>query len=383
MISINPSEMKECLPYDNIEFGKAMQRLLTHPLLPEMVKKLLPDLPVQEFLKLGQKVETVENFQSAIISRVIHSLLKLTCRGLSTSGFESLSKDQRYLLLSNHRDIICDPSLLTNCLHLEGHRTPKICLGDNLLVNSLVKDLVKMNKGLIVKRNLPVRELLKCSIGLSEILHQQIEEKIDSVWLAQREGRAKDGNDETHPGILKMLALAGQGNLIDRLFSLHIVPVAISYEFDPCDLLKAHELFFTKQNKTYQKEKDEDLISMTTGILGFKGRIHVSIGEEITETLEQARKLDSKKNQLEFIAKTISRKIHLNYKNWPSNYIAFDLLEGKDRMKSFYSATEKDEFLTRMKKKMTDLRIKQSEFDAIQIYFLKIYANPVANAIQA
>ncbi len=382
MKSLTDAEAKDCQPYNDTEFLQGMKRLLSHPALPKIVGTLLPKVSFENFLRIAHEIKTVEDFQAKLISTAIHSILGRTSNGLSISGFEKLSKKGPSLFISNHRDIICDPSLFTNCLYLNGHKTPKICLGDNLLVNPLVTDLVKMNKGIIVKRNLPMRELMKWSVTLSHLIREQIENGIDSVWIAQREGRAKDGCDQTHPGVIKMLALSGDGSIANRLLKLHIIPIAISYEFDPCDAIKARELYLKASTGTYQKAPLEDLVSMTTGIDGYKGRIHIAVGNEINEALEKIDLTESKKDQISSIVHEIDRQIYLNYKNWPTNYIAYDLLEGKNQMQAFYSDGEKTRFVERMHKRLNDLKLSPSDTESVKTYYLKNYANSVVNALK-
>jgi hypothetical protein len=238
-----------------------------------------------------------------------------------------------------------------------------------------------MNKGITVKRNLSTRELFKWSLLLSQLIQQQIIEKIDSIWIAQREGRAKDGNDLTQPGVLKMLTLADKSPFLDQIKKLHIVPVAISYEYDPCDFLKARELYITATQESYKKSPGEDTQSMILGVKGHKGKIHIQIGLEINSAIEKANQASSKRDQVIIIAEEIDAQIHKNYKNWPSNFIAFDLLEGKGSMKEFYSEEKKAEFLERMENQLSLLQASPSELDLIRPFFLKSYANSVKNSL--
>ncbi len=376
-------ERNECKPYTNDEFPLAMNRLSQNPDLPKLIQFVFPETSVQEFLKFAKNIKSTEDFQKRVISKAIQNILNQTSDGLSVSGLENCSLEKKYLFLSNHRDILCDPALCTNSLLSHGYQTPKICLGDNLLTHPLIIDLVKMNKGVTVKRNLPPRELLKHSLILSKFIYEQITENLDSVWIAQREGRAKDGNDLTHPGVLKMLTLAGDEPILEQMKKLHIIPVAISYEYDPCDILKAREIYLKATHGTYQKTAHEDTKSIITGIQGYKGKVHINFGKELNEDIELARQHPLKRDQILAVSRVIDRQIHRNYKNWPSNFIAFDLIENNDSMKSNYSTEEKEKFITRLKSQLSLLEEADSDKNKIERLILEAYAFPVKNAISA
>ena len=274
---ITEEALREISPYDDEEFRAAMKRVLASPLVAVIAKTYFPEIPVAEFISFAAQMRTIEEFQEKIIGPAIASMLKLTSGGQTISGPDGLSRYKRYTFISNHRDILLDSALFTRSVFLEGFGTPKICLGDNLLTDAWVVDLIKMNKGITVKRNLPPRELLRWSHVLSEAIRRQVLGGIDSVWIAQREGRAKDGNDHTHPGVIKMLTLTGEGSFLERAADVHLVPVAISYEYDPSDILKARELHITETEGSYHKAPGEDLRAMAEGISGFKGRIHIQV----------------------------------------------------------------------------------------------------------
>jgi len=377
---ITDQELKESLPYDEAGFQSGMNRLIYHPLLPVIVESVFPTHTLENFQKFLKTIQNVESFQREVISKAISAILQQSSTELSISGLDNISPHRKYLYVSNHRDIICDPALFTNALFLHGYGTPKICLGDNLLTDQLIIDLVKMNKGITVRRNLPPRELLRSSIVLSDLISQQILENIDSVWIAQREGRAKDGNDQTHPGILKMLTLTGKGSFLDRIQDLHIVPVSISYEYDPCDIFKAREYHILSNQGSYHKAPLEDTVSMISGIQGFKGRIHIAVGKEIRNQLNHPGTLDSKRDQINLVVSEIDRQIQGNYRNWPSNYIAFDLLEDKNSMSNEYTLEKKAAFVERMEKSLATLSVSELDRRGIRQKYLEGYANSVRNA---
>jgi hypothetical protein len=374
-------EIKELMPYNPEEFQNALQRLLNNPSLAKVVELYFPQVPLENFVAMADKIKNTKEFQQKVISTSICSVLQQTSGGLTLSGLENYSPEKKRLFISNHRDIICDPALFTNAIFLAGHDTPKICLGDNLLTHPIVTDLVKMNKGLTVKRNLSPRELLKWSLTLSEIIHQEIEEGIDSVWIAQREGRAKDGNDCTHPGVIKMLTLGGTGSFEEKMRKLHIVPVSISYEYDPCDVLKSRELYINAAQGHYTKGADEDTKSMITGIKDYKGRIHIQVGTELNAELDGAEQVSPKKNQINIVVKAIDLQIQQNYKNWPSNFIAYDLLNGATLNRDLYSKEQYEEFVERMEKRLSPFKENPDEYQGIRQFFLQSYANSVKNAL--
>ena len=381
---ITEEALREISPYDDEEFRTAMKRVLASPLVAVIARNYFPEIPVPDFLRFAAQLPTIEKFQEKIIGPAIASMLKQTSTGQTIAGLEGLDRSKKFTFVSNHRDILLDSAIFSRSAFLEGHGTPKICLGDNLLTDPWVVDLIKMNKGITVKRNLPPRELLKWSHVLSEAIRRQVRAGIDSVWIAQREGRAKDGNDHTHPGVIKMLTLTGDGSFLERAVAAHLVPVAISYEFDPNDIFKARELYITATEGSYHKAPGEDLQAMAEGIRGFKGRIHIQVGNEITEEVLNNQQGRSKSEQIHFVAEEIDRQIHANYRNWPSNYIAYDLLEGVTTMSENYSSGEKKEFLDRigrMETRLAALSVPSGATEAIRRHCLEIYANPVRNGI--
>jgi hypothetical protein len=385
----NP-DFKDIEPYSKAEFSQGLIRILENPALPAIFKALFPDRKLHEFVQLLGTIKSVNDFQGSIISDAVNSILRFTSQGLTISGLNHHDPGKKCLYISNHRDIICDPAFLTNALYVQNYGTPKICLGDNLLTHPLVIDLVKMNKGVTVKRNLPPRELLKFSFALSTYIYNQISEKTDSVWIAQREGRAKDGNDKTQSGILKMLTMAGEGDFIHRIKGLNIAPVSISYEYDPCDALKARELYLTHVVGTYKKGPLEDIVSIRTGIQGNKGRVHINIGRSLNTTLDETFKSAetpfgsplNKREQVTLVANLLDQQIQKNFKNWPSHFIAYDLLTGSDQMKAHYSNEEESSFLERMEIQLKSIELKADALPQVRQIFLESYANSVRNSLK-
>jgi len=378
---LGEAEIQAIAPYSDLQFQQALKRVLEHPGFASMAHTYFPGISPPQLRAKAEKMKTIYDFQSGFINELILMLQKQTTSGVTLAGGETRPKDRSYLYFSNHRDIILDPAIFTRAIFGDGFRTPQICLGDNLLTNPLVIDLVKMNKAITVKRNLAARELLHWSHSLSQWIRLQITEDKDSVWIAQREGRAKDGNDETQPSVLKMLTLSGTGDFIDRLLELHIIPVAISYEYDPSDLEKARELSIVERHGKYQKATGEDLMAMTRGIHSFKGGIHIQLGEEISTLLEKARAKANKNEQARSVAAYLDQCIQSQYRNWPSNFIAYDRFHQSDRFKNSYSKEKEEEFMERMEGRLKELD-SSDDTETIREYFLSMYARPVANQLR-
>jgi hypothetical protein len=386
MRGVNEADLQEINHLPDEDVPAALERLLQSPISEIVRANYFPSLTVEEFRAKIRRLPSSAEFQKQVVAPAIDAMLARTSDGFSVSGFERNPKWARYVYISNHRDILCDPALFTYAMVRNGWDAPLICLGDNLLVAPWITDLIKVNRGVTVKRNLSQRELLRWSHALSELLSRAVTRKQASVWIAQREGRAKDGNDQTHPGVIKMLSLASAApgsddSLIGRIEGLHFVPLAVSYEYDPNDSFKALELHLSSQPEGYQKKPGEDVRSMAMGIQGEKGRIHIEIGTEIIEAIHRARALESRKEQVNLIAGEIDRQIHLHYKLWPSNYIAYDLLREQQRS-GLYTDAEKRDFRERMESQLKLIPDLGHGMEAVRQWFLQMYARPVENRIR-
>lgn len=369
-------QFQDIRPYHDDEVRPVIDTLLSNPAfissiasfaLPKLYR-WLPD--VARFLthrKLAAQlngVNTVKSMQGVIASYMDQMIEKTTSK-LTNSGIENLSREKSYLFVSNHRDIAMDPAFVNYMLYHAGFNTMFIAIGDNLLKRPFVSDLMRLNKSFIVKRSLKGRDLLKSSKQLSEYIHYLVENK-DNVWIAQREGRAKDGVDRTDTALLKMLSMARRElGLKESLGALHIVPVSISYEFDPCDTLKADELYQKKELGAYQKDEKSDINSIVQGMIGFKGHVHVAFGEEICLESDDA----------DAAAALIDRQVVSNYLLQPSNYFALEKLRANDPefAKDIAPSTEavNDASIAEMQK-----RLDQAPPN-IRPYLLQMYANPV------
>ena len=291
---------------------------------------------------------------------------------------------RRFTFISNHRDIVLDSAILDVLLYDAGFKTTcEIAIGDNLLSLPWVKDLVRVNKSFIVERNLPMREMLMASKRLAEYMHFVIEEKNDNVWIAQREGRSKDSNDRTQEAVLKMMTMGGTGSLADRLTQLHLVPLSISYEFDPCDYLKAKEFQQRRDIPGWKKGPQDDLVNMKTGILGYKGRIHYHAAPCIDDFLDSLDADLPKNDFYRIVAAHIDREIHRNYRLYPVNYLAMDMLAGNNAHAAHYSEDDKVRFEQYLATQIDKIDLKDKDEAFLRERILTMYAHPAINYLAA
>lgn len=364
--------------YHDEEVQPVLQSISQHPMMKSLIEYTFPDYSEDQIKDLFNNVHTIRDFQSKIIYITLKRVLENSSEGLFGSGFEKLDPNTSYLFISNHRDILLDTSLLNVLLLENGKIMTGSAVGDNLVQKQLFMDLAKLNRNFIVKRNISPRELLQSSKTLSEYMYSLINEENRSVWIAQREGRTKDGNDATHPGLLKMIGMAcDEASVMDYFKKLRIVPVTISYEYDPTDKLKMPQLMAKMAEETYIKDKNEDFINLMSGIVGQKKRIHIQIGDVLNEELTHIQNETTNVNkQIQMVSKVIDEQIIANYKLWPTNYIAFDLLNNTNRFANEYSDKEKQLFLRRLELKVDKCN------EAMVDTFLEMYANPVVNKLK-
>jgi len=374
---------EEIRPYRDAEMQEVFDRLLSDPQFCGVLSIVMPDVPKEALKEKFRSFKTISEFQKKIIYNVVREVAKKSAVSLDLSGFKYLDKSSSYTFISNHRDIILDSAFLDILLIDKGLETFEIAIGDNLLIYPWIKDLVRLNKSFIVKRDLPVRQQLIASMELSSYIHYTIKEKKQSIWLAQREGRAKDSNDITQESVLKMLNLGGTGSVLENLASIQIVPVSISYEYDPCDYLKAREMQIKRDNPDYKKTVQDDLLNMQTGIMGLKGRVFFKISSCISDELLKMEPGMHKNELFAKIANLIDRHVHVNYHLYPGNYIATDLLDGLDCFSNSYSTKEKENFVLYLKQQLDKIDLKEKDEDFLTKRMLEMYANPLKNKIEA
>lgn len=369
-------------PLEDEDVKQAIQELLVDPGFMYAVKYIIPDLDWNEFSSEMLTYNTKFDFQSKMIAPTVWALANKTSSGITSSGWENIDENS-HLIISNHRDIILDAGLLNILRNEKGLATTEIAIGDNLLIHPWIEKLVRLNKSFLVKRGVSVRQMLEVSSHMSEYIHYVINEKKESVWLAQREGRAKDSNDRTQESVLKMLALsAPAGGFIERIKSLNILPLSISYEYDPCDYLKAMEFQLKRDNPEYKKAQIDDLRNMEIGLLGFKGKIHFRFGKEINDKLSAVELLD-KKERTSAVAQIIDREIHLNYEFYPCNYIANDLLTNSTKYKEFYTEAQEIEFKEYLEKQIGKINLDNKDIPFLRTKILEMYSNTLKNYLIA
>lgn len=364
-------------PYEDHEVQTVFNRLKNEESFLKLIGFLYPDSPPTLFLDSLKNVSTIRQFQEEVISAYVIDIIDKTTNGVSVEGLDNLNQDVAHLFISNHRDIILDPAILNVLLFKNGANTTEIAIGDNLLIYPWITDLVKLNRTFIVKRNLPLKQMLESSRLLSQYIRYTLTEKKHSIWIAQREGRSKDGNDRTQVSLLKMLNISGQESIMKNFKQLNIVPVSISYEFDPCDYLKAKEFQLKRDDPNYQKTKDDDLMHMGTGLRGRKGRVHFAFGKPLQEELNPIDALTVKNDQFSALAEIIDSHVHQNYKLWPSNYIAWDIFNNSCQHSDKYSDEEKAIFLEYVEDHIS--RIPEMDRDFIFNSLMEMYANPLEN----
>ncbi|MBR9998315.1 MAG: 1-acyl-sn-glycerol-3-phosphate acyltransferase [Cyclobacteriaceae bacterium] len=377
MIDVN--NFDEIRPYQDQEVQNVIKELIQQDFFVPLIKKLYPETDPERIRHSFSRVASIHDFQTKVIYPILKKLLGNTSDGITFSGFEKLEKDRAHLFISNHHDIVLDPSVLNVLLFEQQFHTTKVAIGDNLLTKNWIKDLARLNKSFIVHRTPPMKLSYYYSHRLSNFIKTSILNENESIWIAQRQGRAKDGNDVTQVSLLKMLAYGGDENKFAYLHSLNFLPLAISYEYDPCDVLKVKELVAKERSRDFQKSAKDDIISMVTGLTGYKGKIHVSLGKPLDKEFDDIMQHETSKEQYSSLAAIIDEQIQSIIKLWPTNYIAYDLLMNMDMYKESYSLDEKQSFLDYVNKRLNSADLNDPES---RIKFLSIYANPVKNKIR-
>lgn len=365
-------------PYYDSEINEAILNVKNHPMMKAMMGFTFPDVADAVWKEQLSKTHSIRDFQCNFIYHTIQKVLEKSSDGLTTSGFEKLEKGESYLFVSNHRDIVLDTTLLNVALFEHGLVMTASAIGDNLVQKDFLNTLAKMNRNFLVQRGLSPREMLQSSKNLAEYIGHLVQHENRSVWIAQREGRTKDGNDATNPGVLKMLAMGSdEANLMDYFKKLKVVPVSISYEYDPTDVLKIPQLLAETNNEVYVKEKNEDFMTLLSGIMGQKKRIHIHIGDVLDQEIDTIKnEFDNNNKQIQALAQVIDDSILSTYKLWPTNYIAYDILNKTEAYAKYYTENEKSLFERRL-----DMRIDAENPVALQ-GLLDMYANPVANKLK-
>lgn len=374
-----PKEFDDIRPFEPEELPEVYNRLLDNQQFQRILSYFYPDVPLEKIGARMRACTTNLDFQKVFGYEFVTFVLNQAAKSWDMDH-SAISPEHNYTFMSNHRDIVLDSAILSKLLiDAEFKTTCEIAIGDNLLSLPWVKDLVRVNKSFIVKRSASFREMLTSSKTLSKYMHFAIQEKKENIWIAQREGRAKDSDDRTSESILKMMSMGGEGSIVERLTQLHIVPMTISYEYDPCDYLKAAEFQLKRDNPDWKKGPQDDIISMQTGIMGYKGHVHYHCSPCIDEYLQT---LDSEmpKNELyATIVRHIDREIHRHYRLFPNNYIAHDLLTGTDEQTAHYQPADKVNFERYLAEQLEKITVPQPDIAFLRERILTMYANPLRN----
>ena len=369
-------------PFEPSELPEVFDRLLQNEQFLQVLAYLYPGVPKEAIGMKMHQCRTNLDFQKAFCYDFLKNLLAKASLGI-TADFHNIDVKKRHTFVSNHRDIVLDSALLhVELIDAGSDTTTEIAIGDNLLKLPWVKDIVRLNKSFIVERSLPMRQMLMASKRLSDYMHFVIAEKNDNVWIAQREGRAKNSDDRTQEAILKMMTMGGEGTIAERLKALHIVSLAISYEFDPCDWLKAREMQLRRDVADWKKGPMDDVISMQTGIMGYKGHIHYHCAPCIDQWIDSLPADMSKTDFYAAVAQHIDHEIWRGYRLYPSNYVALDLLRGNNDMASHYTEADRtafEKYLEGQLAKINDLPNADSAF--LRERMLEMYANPAINQL--
>lgn len=383
-----PAEFDEIRPYDTGEVQQAFNELLADRQFSTMLRGIVPWLPkslrnaVLKMAFIG--VKSPLDFQKRFMKPIVRHIIRKHTDGC-TFDDNCLPRDfsLRYTFVSNHRDIVLDSALLDVMLVEAGYPTTvEIGIGDNLLIYPWIKRLVRMNKAFTVRRGLTPKEMLRSSQIMSRYIHYAVTQKHENIWIAQREGRAKDSDDRTQDSVLKMLAMGGEGKPIDSLREINIVPLTISYEFDPCDYLKAQEFQQKRDNPAFKKSRQDDLDNMKTGIFGYKGRVHYHCAAPINTWIDELGDLP-KTEFFAALSKRIDRELHANYRLFPCNYIALDELEETKKYAQHYTEADKKRFEDYIKGQLEKVKIANSDVKFLRERMLTMYANPLRNYLKA
>ena len=376
-----PAEFEKMRSLEDDEVRGAVLSLLNDPAFVKIVKGVIKGVPIWVHKLYTKRFKTVNSFQKGMICPFLVRILKKATTGF-TNDFTALPQDREdFIFLSNHRDIVLDSAYLDYILLLSDRKSVEIGIGNNLLIHPWIETLVRLNRSFIVNRSATAAELLESSRQLSRYIRFVIENKKSPVWLAQREGRAKDSDDRTQKSVLKMLAMSGpdEMSLSERLQSLHICPLTISYEYDPCDWLKAAEFQLKRDNPDYVKSEQADLDNMKTGIFGFKGHLHYQVSAPIDSEIAALDSSVPRNQFLDQVAQIIDRHIFEGYRIYPCNRITLDMLRGDDAESAIYTAEQKLAFQTYLDGQLAKIDIPNPDWDFLRERILTMYANPLIN----
>lgn len=372
---VDLTEFEAISPYNDAEASEALSKLAEHPAVAMVSQKLFPT-EAPDFLKnILKQIKTVDQFQEVVMAKFVRWAIDNTAHNFSYDGISNIDPDKAFLALSNHRDIILDPAITQIVLHMNGLPMTEIAVGDNLISSKEVEYLIRSNRMIKVIRGVSARELYLSSQLLSKYIRLNITNNRRSIWLAQRQGRTKNGYDMTEQGLLKMLDMSGTGDFQQNFEELNIIPMSISYEIEPCDILKAREIVISRTQK-YVKAPGEDWNSIMVGIMQQKGNIHLHIGKPLTSEEIAAAALCDKNDRYQLIRNAVDKRVIEGYRLWPNNYIAYDIVYSTDKYSENYTAEDKAKFIAYMEHQLGTVEPEINR-DELKEVFLGIYANPV------
>lgn len=372
-------------PYDDHLFHEKISSLVRQPGFEHAVRYVMPDVDYEQFVQKLLTVKSQMDFQLKIMGPFLELLVARTTDGLSMSGLENYDPSKAHTFITNHRDIVLDASFLNLCFIREHLPITQVAIGNNLLIFDWITDLVKLNRSFIVKRDGEIRTALDNARQLSGYIHYVVGERREPVWIAQREGRAKDSNDLTQESLIKMIGLAPGADVKENILGARLMPVSITYEYDPNDYLKAREFLLRRRDPDFKKSQRDDLFSMETGILKFKGHVHMHVGECINAALERSE-ATSRQDVIREACHLIDRTIHCGYRIYPCNYIAYDEIEGGNRFAAKYDAADVasfDAYISGQLDKVDIPDVTPQEREFMRGMMLNMYANPLRNQLAA
>lgn len=364
-------------PYTDSEVTAAVERIAASPYFPPVINYLFPSTDIDRLINEFRGYNTVQEVQVGFMRGAVQEIVNKTIAELVYSGFSTLNCSAQRVYLSNHRDIVMDSALLQFLLTTHGINTTEITFGSNLMTSQFVVDLGKLNKMFkFMRSGDSPREVLEISRQNASYIRHAITQKKQSVWIAQRNGRTKDGNDRTDVGVLKMFAMGSDADFVQNLAELNITPVSVSYEYEPCDFFKVREIYISRRGK-YVKQPDEDMNSVLHGITQWKGGVSIAVCDACTEEELEGYSSLSKNDRYRQLAAQIDERIYRNYKLWSNNYIAYDMLHGTDKYSHLYTAEQRSSFCQYAQRGLNAIDGDQNELTQI---FYGIYANPVLNS---
>lgn len=378
-----PAEFENMRSFQDSEVRGAIKTLLNDPSFVKIVRKMVKGVPIWALKLYTMRFNTVNGFQTGMIYPILKKILRTATTGFS-ADFDALPKGREdFIYLSNHRDIVLDSAFLDYVLLLDNKYSVEIGIGNNLLIHPWIETLVRLNRSFVVNRSATAAELLESSQQLSRYIRFVIEDQKRPVWLAQREGRAKDSNDRTQKSVLKMLTMSGPDDMSisQRLQSLHICPLTISYEYDPCDWLKAAEFQMKRDNPGFKKSKQDDLTNMKTGIWGYKGHMHYQVAQPIDNEIAALDESVPRNQFLDQVAAIIDKHIFKGYRIYPCNRIALDMLNGDNSQSAYYTEQDKKEFQEYLDGQLSKIKIPNPDWEYLKERILTMYANPLINQL--